>query len=195
MAINWTVVATIAAPIIALFVGVILSRAIEDRTRLVTYLGHVSAFSLRDSQGNFMRDAQGNVMQVYTHAVIVRNTGRKPATNVRLGHNILPNFQMYPLVRYEVSDLPDGGKEIVIPTLVPKEQISISYLYNPPTTWNQVNTHIKSDEGFAKVIPVLLAQQFPKWSIRVIYSLLLIGSVALIYMLYLSARWLIWRYQ
>lgn len=126
---------------------------------------------------------------------IVRNTGRKPATNVRLGHNILPNFQMYPLVRYEVSDLPDGGKEIVIPTLVPKEQISISYLYNPPTTWNQVNTHIKSDEGFAKVIPVLLAQQFPKWLIRVIYILLLIGSVALIYMLYLSARWLIWRYQ
>ena len=38
MEIAWNVVAIIAAPLIALFVGAVLNRAIESRPRLVTYL-------------------------------------------------------------------------------------------------------------------------------------------------------------
>ena len=47
MEIAWNVVAITAAPLIALFVGAVLNRAIESRPRLVTYLGHVSALRAR----------------------------------------------------------------------------------------------------------------------------------------------------
>ena len=39
-----------------------------------------------------------------------------------------------------------------MPTLVPNEQVTISYLYFPPTTWKQINGPVKSDEGLARVL-------------------------------------------
>lgn len=49
MDIDWQIVATIASPIIALFIGALLDRAIEERPRVVAYLGHVSGIRLRKS--------------------------------------------------------------------------------------------------------------------------------------------------
>lgn len=193
--INWMVVATIAGPIVGTFFGVILGRMIESRTRLVTYYGHISSFTLRDNEGKIIRDDKGVAVQVHTHAVIIKNTGGKAATNVRLVHNLLPtNFQIFPATtKYRVDDLPDGGKEIVIPLVVPREELLISYLYPPPVTYNQINTFVKSDEGFAKGISVLLAPQTStplKW---ILFFLLLVGTTALIYLLYVAALWLFVR--
>ena len=44
MAIDWNAVATVAAPIIALFVGVWVNRRFESRPILISYFSHVSAF-------------------------------------------------------------------------------------------------------------------------------------------------------
>ena len=44
MVINWSAVATIAAPIIALFAGVWINRRFESRAVLVSYFGHVAVF-------------------------------------------------------------------------------------------------------------------------------------------------------
>ena len=68
----------------------------------------------------------------FTHSVVLRNSGRRPATNVRLAHPYLPDFNVFPSVGYRVENLPGGGREIVMPTLVPNEQVTISYLYFPP---------------------------------------------------------------
>ena len=151
--VDWGAVATIAAPLIALVAGAFLNRAIESRPRLVSYLGHVSAHHLTP--------AGGTPYDVFTHSLVLRNTGRRPANNVRLAHGTLPNFDVYPDVHYNVQDLPGGGKEIVFPRLTPGEQLTVSYLYFPPVTWDRVNGIIKSDEGFAKVIRVLPTQQYP----------------------------------
>ena len=70
MEIAWNVVAIIAAPLIALFVGAVLNRAIESRPRLVTYLGHVSAHRLK-REDNTPYD-------IFTHSVVLRNSGRRP---------------------------------------------------------------------------------------------------------------------
>ena len=77
----------------------------------------------------------------------------------------------------------------VIPTLIPDEQVTISYLYFPPTTWDKINGHIKSDEGFARVVKVLPTVQPPKWLIRLSASLALLGLTALIYILFRVASY------
>lgn len=183
MAIDWDLVAKLAAPTIAAFAGVGLNRAIESRARVVSWLGHASAFTLRQNLPQ--------PLTIHTHAVVVRNTGRKPAHNVRLGHYILPEFQLFPDIEHRVIDLPGGGKEILIPTLVPGEQVTISYLYSPPVTVNQVHSHTRSDEGLARILTVLPTPQLSRWTQLGLQGLLLVGIVATLYVLFLLARWLL----
>ncbi|SER23272.1 hypothetical protein SAMN05421690_101379 [Nitrosomonas sp. Nm51] len=181
MSIDWNVVATIASPIVALFVGVGLNRIIENRPKVVSYLGHVS--------GIFLSKANPPV-QVNTHSVVLRNAGGKTESNVRLGHNVLPDFQIYPDIEHEVKDLPGGQKEIVIPKLIPKKQITITYLYFPPLTWERVNTHLESDSGAIKVLNVLPTVQLPKWILRILWVLIGYGVIGVLYTLYEAYKWL-----
>ena len=175
MSIDWNVVATIASPIVALFIGAALNRILENRPRVIVYLGHVSGISLKKYE---------QPIQVNTHSVVIRNAGKKTDTNIRLGHNTLPDFQIYPDIEYEVKQLPGGVKEILIPKLVPKKQITVSYLYFPPLTWDQINSHLESDSGPLKVLNVLPTIQLPKWLISLLWILIGYGVIAILYTLY-----------
>ncbi|CAA0113807.1 Uncharacterised protein [Halioglobus japonicus] len=175
MSINWDLVVQLGWPIVLLFIGALLNHLLEKRERIVAYLSHVSSFRLETNAP----DAEP--IWVYTHSVVVRNSGRKAATNVRLGHNVLPNVNVTPDIQYEMRELPSGGKEIVIPNLVPKKEITISYLYYPPTTWNQINTHLETDEGPIKVVRVMPQIQAPTWVLRCIWALIIIGVISLAY--------------
>ena len=175
MVIQWSIVATISAPIIALFVGVALNRAVERRSRLVTYLGHVSAHRV-EHEG-------GAPFNVFTHSVVLKNAGRSSAHNVRLTHSILPTFNVHPGIAYEIERLPNGEIDIVIPVLVPRQEITISYLYYPPTTWDRINGSVKSDEGLAKFLTVLPAVRYPTWVNAIAGGLVLVGIVALLYVI------------
>jgi hypothetical protein len=180
MAINWCAVATIVAPIIALFVGVWINRRFESRPILISFFGHVAAFRTTPPSGQ--------PIDVHTHAVVLRNIGRRSATNVRLRHNVLPDFVIWPDVQHRVEDLSGGNREIVIPTLVPGEQIIVSYLYFPPLTFAQVNAGIRSNEGFAREIPVLVQRVHPRWFNLLAAALMLIGLLSLVYLAYVVLR-------
>lgn len=177
MNIDWNAVSNIAGPIIALFVGVWANRRFENRPALISYFGHVSSFR--------HTPPGGQPLVVHTHSVVLRNAGRRAATNVRLSHIVLPDFNIWPAVAYHMEDLPAGGRDIVIPTLVPGELITISYLYFPPVTVDQVNAGIKCDQGFAHPIPVLLQRQYPRWFNAIARVLLLMGLISGFYLLYL----------
>ena len=184
MAIDWNAVATIAAPIITLFLGVWVNRRFENRAVLISYFSHVSAFQ--------HTPPGGQLIHVNTHSVVLRNTGRQSATNVRLHHTVLPNFNIWPTIVHHVDTLPDGTRDIVIPTLVPGEQITISYLYFAPLTVGQVNSGIKCDQGFARAIPVLLQRQFPWWVNLIVGVLMIVGLVAVLYLLYVGVAKALW---
>lgn len=164
--------ATIAAPILALFVGAALDRILERKARLIAYYGHASVFRLTNPPN----------ATIHTHSVVIKNTGRKPATDIRISHNFLPdNFNLFPDVEFTRVNLPGGGAEIRIPILVPGEQITISYLYFPPITYAQINASVRHAEGFARGITVVPTPQAAPWLARIAWALLFIGAVAVIY--------------
>lgn len=147
MSIDWQLAASVGMPIITFFVGALLNHLLESRPKLVSHLGFISSHRLEPNADG----SPGAI--VNTHSVVIRNMGRKAAINVRLGHNFLPNVNVYPDVEYEIRDLPGGGKELVFPTLVPKKEVSVNYLYFAPDTWERINTYVESDTGPAKVVP------------------------------------------
>jgi hypothetical protein len=175
MHINWDIVLKITVPLVTLFFGIILNKWAEDKPRLITYLSHTFAIS--------SETPYGQTINVHTHSIVVRNVGRKSSTNVRLGHTVLPAFQIYPSVEYTVKDLPDRSKEIIIPSLVPKEQITVNYLYFPPLLWNQVNTYTKSDQGFAKAVSMILSPQYSKKVLGLARIIFILGLISLGYLL------------
>jgi hypothetical protein len=182
MEINWTLVATIAAPLLALFVGAGLNRLIERKPQLSVYFGHVLAFQLNDPLRT----------RFHTHSVVIKSTGQKPAQDVRVNHRFLPdNFNVFPDLDYSTIELPGGGKEIVIPSLVPGEQVSISSLYFPPITFDQINGPVKHSNGFAQAIKVLPTPQASKRVVRLAASLMFLGAVAVIYVVVQIVAWLL----
>ncbi|MDE0452763.1 MAG: hypothetical protein OXI90_13485 [Gammaproteobacteria bacterium] len=96
----------------------------------------------------------------------------------------MPDFNIWPPVQYQVETVPNSGQDIIIPTLVPDEQLTISYLYFPPTTYANVNAGVKSDHGFATQIPVLLQRQYPGWFNWTVATLMIVGIAALVYGLF-----------
>jgi hypothetical protein len=177
--VNWPVLATIAAPILALFIGAALDRFLERKPRLVAYFAHTSVFRLPGPPP----------LQVHTHGIVIRNTGRKPATDVRVSHAVFPNnFNVFPDVEFEVKALPGGGTDLVFPTLIPGQQLSISYMYFPPLLYSQIHSGIRHKDGFATEITVLPTPQYPPWVLRGLRALVLMGLISVCYILYLLAR-------
>ena len=174
MNIDPDVVAKLAAPTLSLIVGAVIKHYSEARSRVISFIGHVSAFTMQDEQRT----------QVHTHSVIVRNAGRKAAHNVHLVHSVLPiHITVYPPVQHTIERNPEGSGDIVLPVLVPKEQVTVSYLYFPPLLWNQINVNTKSDEGFAKIINVIPMPQPNKVVLATVWILMFVGASFLFYWL------------
>lgn len=174
--VDWQIFATLAAPILTLFLGVWINRRFENRPVLLSHWGHVSSF-------NYQRQ-DGTTGIVNTHSVVITNAGRRAATNVRLSHTVLPDFNIWPAVEYQLKEVPNSGPDIVIPTLVPSQYLTISYLYFPPVTYASVNAGVRCDEGFATQIPVLLQRQYPTWYKVVAGALMILGMALLVYGLF-----------
>lgn len=85
---NWEIILNLGWPIILIFIGAFFNNLLEKRDQLIAYIGHISSFKLDSS------DDRPDPVWVYTHAIIVRNNGRKTAENVRIGHAYLPNINI-----------------------------------------------------------------------------------------------------
>ncbi|GBE16211.1 hypothetical protein BMS3Abin15_00023 [bacterium BMS3Abin15] len=167
-------IAKVISPIIILLVSALIKHYTERRSKLVSFIGHISSFTLSGE----------NQTLIFTHSIVVRNAGRKSANNVRVGHNFLPpNIQIYPSIKHSIEENPGSCAEIIFPILVPKEQVTISYLYFPPVTWDQVNAYTKSDDGFAKNIDVIPMPQPSKLVIAIVWLLMFIGASFVVYWL------------
>jgi len=183
---DWNLFVNILSPIIAIFIGVFVDRYFKERPLLLTYLSHTSAI--------YTKTPDNKDLKVHTHAVVIQNIGRTPSINVRVGHNVeipFPSFSVYPPTEYKINKLPDGSTEILFPKIVPKERIYINYLYFPPTTWNQINTYTKSDEGPAKIVNMQLIPATSKFNKLLLNILIVIAIASLFYILVQVGKWFI----
>lgn len=99
---------------------------------------------------------------------------------------------LWPSVPYRVEDVPGSGADIVIPTLVPNEQVTINYLYFPPLTYQNVNRNVQSNEGFARVVVALPTPQPSRFVLLILRALVLVGCATVLYAVLLGAG-RIWR--
>ncbi|APO98326.1 hypothetical protein IPT12_22245 [Xanthomonas perforans] len=170
-------IAKIAAPLLSLIVAVLIKHYLEGKSRLVTYIGNVAAFP------------SNNAPQTHMHSVVLQNAGKKSAANVRVPHGVplaSVSVKVNPPMHYNFEFSPSGTFQILIPTLAPKEQVTISYLYEEPTVWNQVSWPSKSDDGLAEIVQAIPA---PRPNKLVRYSSVVLSMVGLSYILYWAVRY------
>jgi hypothetical protein len=187
MVIDLSVLGRIAEAAFLVVLGIFINRWFERRPRLVAYYGHVGAFQLQPS-GGFPGGP------VHTHSVVIQNTGKVAAHNVRLPHNfpLAPplNFSIEPPTGFTPTKLHGGGEEITFPVLAPGQQVTVSYLYFPPLLFHQINRQISSDEGMARQLNVLPTLQQPRWRLAIFQFLMFIGVVTLVYLIVELALWI-----
>lgn len=173
MNVDFEVVARLLAPALSALLTAAAKRFVESRAALTSYVGNVSTFELSDEHRT----------KVFTHSLFVNNRGRKMIENVRIVHHIMPpHVYLFPRIEHTIS--PATG-EIIIPRLVPKEGVTISYLYNPPLMCGQVHLHVKSDEGFAKNIEII---EVAKPSVALKWAILLLSFVGASYVVYWAIK-------
>lgn len=165
------------SPLLVALISAIAKRYVEGKPKLITYLVHSVAHPMPPDPTT--GQARGDV---HTHTIVVMNTGKKTAHNVRIDHAVLPiSYVVSPPVSHTVSHGQGTSAEICIPVLVPNEQVSISYLYFPPLTWNQINAWVKCDEGMAKAIQVIPTSPPPKPVLWLVWTLTFVGASAVVY--------------
>ena len=177
MSLDLDVIAKLLAPLITALGGAIAKWYFEEKPKLISYLVHTSAIPLNDPENTL----------VHTHSIVVRNAGKKAAHDVRIGHFVLPSFQISPPVSHTVIPGANNSAEILIPTLVPNDQVSIAYLYFPPVVWSQINAYAKSDEGHAKIINVIPTPQPSKVVLFFFWALVFLGASTAIYWAFMLA--------
>jgi hypothetical protein len=198
VAIDYAVVGQIGGGLVLLVAGALLNRFLERRAKVVVFYGHVGVFQLRQPpmlQAPQQPPPQPPPLQfVHTHAVVIRNSGRAAAHDIHVPHQVLLganniHFSILPAIAHNIQLLSNNTEEILIPTLPAKFQVTVSYLYSPPMTYNLINAPIYSDEGQARVVNVLQQIQLPKWQLTILWAFLILGIVSFFYLLYELIRW------
>jgi hypothetical protein len=178
---NWDLIFRILGPIAGAITGWLLGRWSERRSKLVTYYGHVSAFQARPEPAADGQPAPPP-FAVHSHSVVIRNAGRRAATNVRVTHQYLPrDYNVSPAVPYTVEQL-EGGVDIVFPQLIPEQQVTISYLYPGHVVWSQITKDVMSDDGYATVLTLLPMPQPPRWATVAAWILMGVGATTVLYL-------------
>ena len=179
MNIDWSIAVPSLTIIIGIFLGAFLNKWQEKKTNLITYIGHIADFTVED-------------YIIFTHSIVISNSGSLPANNVRIHHKNLPKLvQIKPSTNFKIEELNDGTKNILIEKIIAGESISVSYLYKSEETDHNVPISIKSDEGYAKHINMLPQQQYSKKVQNFAAFLILLGSIATLYFIFKLIFWII----
>lgn len=165
----------VLSAVVTALVGFAWKRYMEARPKVVQFFVHSGAVSIPAAS-----PAPGQPTPtagiVHTHALVIRNTGAKSATNLRVGHHRLPPFSIAPPVKYTTN-----GTEILIPNLVPGEALTLTYVYGPDLTWDQVHAYTKTDEMLVQHLRVQ-PQPMPSKSVLIFVGILMFtGAATIVY--------------
>src|SRR3989338_5206699 len=113
--------------------------------------------------------------------ITIRNNGNSSARNIEVSHPQAPqHFQLTPAIQHTVQRSDDGRRMTIrIPSIGPNETIAISYLFGPIANWNDLLEYVRSEDGLAEKINMILNRVFPNWFNIMILGFCLLGLVFL----------------
>jgi hypothetical protein len=168
-----TLAGYVATGIVSLAVGLLL-RELEPKVKIVCWSPHRFAFTVPQQPPQ-------PPLNIITHAIAVRNAGRKPAENIEITHRRKPDlFQLQPPLEYEEVTLPSGEHTIRVKSLGPRELFVVQFLSNAAMPELR---YIRSSAGPAQQIHLALQRRRPRWQVRALWALILIGGGFVIYWL------------
>lgn len=170
---------------ILIVIGIFLNRFFESRPKVIAYFSHVGS-------GQVRINSESPVVSINTHSVVIYNSGRKPALNVRVGHypfvkNVQNMIAVFPSQQFRTEPVTNAGEEIIFDRVLPKKSITITYIYTGLTA-NQITAYVKSDEAEAKYLPVTVTRQYPTWILNILKILVFIGFVTIVYYGYVYGK-------
>lgn len=118
------------------------------------------------------------------HTVVIRNIGSRAASNLRITHTFLPAFSIFPPMQHLVDTLPGGERQIAIPLLQPKSQVTINCVYFPLLLWSQIHAGITSDEGSPRAVDMLVNPRPNRTALFTFFGLAVLGLIVAFYLLY-----------
>lgn len=176
-------IATIITAFLTFLINKLLKR--KNPIRISYLLSTTGKISLPNSTPSFAL--------INTHTIIVCNPYNRLVKDIRI-QNYLPQellndgfksiseiITIFPSTEYEIKKIDDSTvEEIIFSKLIPKESITITYMYKPTVYFHQFNISVKSDDGFAK--PTKYAPQilYPNWLNILLLILIMVGSVTVI---------------
>ncbi|MBF0594597.1 MAG: hypothetical protein HQL22_06485 [Candidatus Omnitrophica bacterium] len=201
-----TIMQWLVSIVIPVIITEFIRRQINHRgPKLIYYSGEVITHRIlpKVNQGDVQQSQNIPAPQpVWLNSLIItiRNNGNTAAKNVEVSHPQAPeHYQLAPAIQHTVVRSDDGRRmTIQIPSIAPKETVAISYLFGTIANWNDVLEYVRSDEGHAEKINVILNRVFSMWFNIMVLGFCLLGIVFLgviIWWLYLPAvfgiKWLI----
>ena len=162
---DWTFIASLLGPALTAYI----IYKLERRAKLITFF-NPAAFHSIPTQGNEFTIVQA-------HSIVIKNVGRKTATNINVRHiGLRPaSYNIWPDKKHKFAEIESGRFDIAIDRLVPQEQITISYLFFVQVPIDKYHDRIVHDDGVATRVPVLPTPQITKKAQKVLFALLLIG--------------------
>ena len=170
----------------------LLRERMTAKPRLVCYNSHTAA----------LVSPAGHIYGI--HNLVVRNIGKKQANNVRVGHIVTPQshkpdgsiltnyvYNVWPTISFREETSPKGAYDLLFPVLAPKQQITLSYGYEAPTTASNITGLVRCDEQIAVAIDAMPAPHPPRVLVWYLLASAALGTATLIYALLRAGVYLI----
>jgi hypothetical protein len=178
-----------------ILVAVLTALIIKGLDYLLARRAKVVFFYTSAAQFHFV--AAGNVAGGIANTITLAlwNTGRAAAEDIRIVHAHLPDhYQIWPPMIAAVNLIPSSGhRELVIPRILPRQIIYISYLDAVPLSPAMI-VQLNAKDHQVEPMPFQFTRVFPAWIRRTLFGLLIVGTVVTVRYLYVAGvailRWL-----
>lgn len=132
----------------------------------------------------------GKLNLLRTQTIFVINEGRALCEGVELHLAYRPeHFQLWPTMDYSTTTNPEGLFLIKIPSLAPKERVSVEVIESRGDL--PFITRVRSTAGDAQVVVIAAMKVEPQWKLAIVGMLVLAGAFLLIWLIVSAARILI----
>lgn len=177
-----------------ILVAVLTALIIKGLDYLLARRAKVVFFYTQGAQFQFA--AAGNVPAgvINTITLALWNTGRAVAEEIRIVHAHLPNmYQVWPPMAISVNQVAGGHRELVLPRILPRQIIYISYLDTVALSPAMI-VQLNAKDHQIQPMPFQFARVFPTWVNRALLVLFIVGAAVSIRYLYVGGvallRWL-----